>query len=188
MKNWISYPFEAEKAANTVLWLLHQHGGRLSVLKLVKLIFFADRLHLIRYGRPIFGGRYSALPHGPVPSELYETMSKAGDATKDYRRVGYDLEALNSYNEEYLAESDLEVLSEINKALGSKDKWALRDLSHELKPWKNNFKADGEDPRESFAIPYEDFFADFPPEKMQMLEIMKEDEAARASIRDDQIS
>jgi len=40
----------------------------LTKLKAAKLLYFADKLHLTRYGRPITGDRYYCLDHGPVPS------------------------------------------------------------------------------------------------------------------------
>ena len=40
----------------------------LTKLKAAKLLYFADKLHLTRYGRPITGDRHYCLDHGPVPS------------------------------------------------------------------------------------------------------------------------
>ena len=39
---------------------------RMNKLKLVKLIWAADRYHLRKYGRTVTDSEYFALPHGPV--------------------------------------------------------------------------------------------------------------------------
>ena len=45
----VEFRYDQERAWNAVLWFLHQHGGALDFLKLIKLAFFADRLHLAKY-------------------------------------------------------------------------------------------------------------------------------------------
>lgn len=39
-----------------------------------KVFFFADREHLIDWGRTISGDRYVAMQHGPVPSTIYNLL------------------------------------------------------------------------------------------------------------------
>ena len=70
----ITFDYNQQKAFQVILWFLGRHGERLEKLKLVKLIFFADREHLHRYGRPIVGGRYVAMPLGPVASQCLDDM------------------------------------------------------------------------------------------------------------------
>ena len=48
--------------------------------KLAKLVYFADKEHMLDYGRPITGDRYMAMEYGPVPSFIY-------DLVKDSARV-----------------------------------------------------------------------------------------------------
>ena len=39
-----------------------------------KMLYFADKLHLSKYGRLISGDNYVAMAHGPVPSAVYNIM------------------------------------------------------------------------------------------------------------------
>lgn len=39
---------------------------------MMKTCYFADKAHLKKYGRPVFGATYRAMRFGPVPLEIYE--------------------------------------------------------------------------------------------------------------------
>ena len=70
MKYPIKFPFKPDRASQSILGLLHRHGGSMDKLKLIKIIFLADREHLVKYGRPIVGGNYVAMDLGLVSSSL----------------------------------------------------------------------------------------------------------------------
>lgn len=48
-----------------------------------KILFFADREHLLDYGRPITGDRYVAMEHGPVPSAIRDILKADSDSPDD---------------------------------------------------------------------------------------------------------
>ncbi len=158
-KRQISFPYDSNKAAQAILWLLHRHGGALHRLKLVKLIFYADREHLVRYGRPIVGGRYVAMPHGPVSSELLNHINAAAlEANMPFVNEEVRVIEKAPVDEEYLSKSDIEVLENINGAYGALNRFVLRDLTHELLSYQKNYPNPKE--KTSHPLPYEDFFLD----------------------------
>jgi uncharacterized phage-associated protein len=155
----IKFAFDTEKAKQVILWILCRNNGSMDKLQLVKLIFFADREHLIKYGRPIVGGSYFAMDHGPVSSELLTLINNSQKKPAAYPfefRGTFELIAKGSPDDEWLSESDLLVLDEIYQKYGRTDKWKLRDMTHKLKAYKKN-----EPPRGcSNVMSYEDFFED----------------------------
>ena len=58
--------FNEVKTTQAAARLLFSNGGHMEVLKLVKLLYLADRKALLRWGRPLTFDRYFSLPHGPV--------------------------------------------------------------------------------------------------------------------------
>jgi len=119
-----------------------------------KLLYFADRHHYVRFGRPIVGGSYYALPLGPVPSVAIDVLEDLERAVIDGRSNGPQVspeivEALKvhvsvkpgqPYNlyytkkgvaRNYLSESDIEALESVASKYGSLDFWGLSRLSHE---------------------------------------------------------
>lgn len=63
----LQFEFDPVKLGQALAFF-SQSIGDLTKLKAAKLLYFADKLHLVRYGRPITGDRYYCLDHGPVPS------------------------------------------------------------------------------------------------------------------------
>ena len=79
MFNSIQVKFNEIKTVHAVLYV----AGKLKrkdFHKIFKILYFADREHLNKYGRTITGDRYIAMSDGPVPSNLYDIFkSVRGD-------------------------------------------------------------------------------------------------------------
>jgi uncharacterized phage-associated protein len=174
----IKFPFEKDKAIQAVLWLLHRNNGAMDKLTLVKLVFFADREHLVKYGRPIIGGTYYTMEHGPVSSELLDLINsiETNDRRIPLKPCGHNIKAADSPNANLLSESDVTILDGIYQIYGHLDGFRLRDLTHELKAYKKNIPPKGS----RCELPYEDFFEDYPPQKRGMLNVILDEREAWA--------
>src|SRR5437762_12295497 len=64
--------FNERKATQSAARLLELRGGRMSYLKLIKLLYLADRQALLRWGRPITTDRYFAMERGPGLSRVLD--------------------------------------------------------------------------------------------------------------------
>lgn len=160
------FTYDEERATHATLWLLKRHGT-LDHIKILKLILLADLDHLAKYGRPIIGGPYFAMEHGPVCSSLYDDLKLLSTSPSACKLSGtssvndFTVRATADPNEEYLSETDLEVLHAINEEFGSWDSFRLSDYTHKLKAWKKNYKGPHPDGKPAaYKIPYEDFIAE----------------------------
>ena len=66
--------FNEAKATQAAARLLTLRGGTMSYVKLIKLLYLADREALIRWGRPITTDRYVSMDNGPVVSRIYDLI------------------------------------------------------------------------------------------------------------------
>lgn len=179
-KHKMKFAYNRKKAIHVLLWFLNKHCGKLNRVKLVKLVFFADREHLAKYGRPIVGGNYYALPYGPVCSELLTDIQDSdSDATLPFENDSHDICSLESHvNEDILSESDIEVLETIEREYGIHDPFKLSDITHELKAYKKN------DPEAKgvgrLPLSYEDFFLDL--KDTSILELIYDNQEAWAGL------
>lgn len=60
--------YDERKAAEAAAVLLAESGGRMRYLRLLKLLYLADRRALKEWERPITNDTYASMPWGPVPS------------------------------------------------------------------------------------------------------------------------
>lgn len=57
---------------NSLLYILNKLGGVGDFHKVFKILYFADREYLAKYGKSITNDRYIAMSNGPVPSFAYD--------------------------------------------------------------------------------------------------------------------
>jgi len=135
--------FDAEKAIEEILYIA-KRAPKHDIYHVLKIMYFADKKHLGKYGRFICNDTYIAMNNGPVPSETY-------DIIKHMRGDGYhpyiDEHALKSFevktkpdnriipsrdaNPDLLSESDQECLDESIKEYGPLSFDELKKLSHD---------------------------------------------------------
>jgi hypothetical protein len=66
----MNFPVNDRKATDAVARLLEKSGGAADYLRVVKLVYLADRDSIIRRGIPIVGGRYYSMRCGPTVGEV----------------------------------------------------------------------------------------------------------------------
>lgn len=145
---------------------------RMNKLKLVKLVWAADRYHLRKYGRTVTDTEYFALPHGPVSSltldvidndevALYpEDISYIGNHISSWESDKNDIVLYNPTEDDYLSESDKEALKFAWDSFGDKDRFELADdISHQYPEWsKFREHFDVKNERSRKPIDLDDFF------------------------------
>ena len=70
----IAFSFDAEKLGQALAFFADRVSD-LSKLKAAKLLYFADKTHLLDYGRPIVGDKYYCLDYGPVPTATLNILN-----------------------------------------------------------------------------------------------------------------
>lgn len=136
---------------NAIIESLHYLLKKLSTcdkLKLVKLLFFADKYHLLKYARQISGDNYDALPNGPIPSGALDILNFVSDygisaetiqIAKELFRVDNNNRSLVNpdANMEYdsLSKTDIEALDYVIERFKDKDGGFLIDYSHDFPEW-----------------------------------------------------
>lgn len=159
------------KILNSIIFFTSKEKDKtISRLKLMKLLWLSDRIHLNKYGRLILKDCYNALPHGPVPS-LALNYSK-NDLPDFYLVHGNKIQALKDFDSKYFSESDLEVMNFVWSTFGNKGASGLRNYSHDFPEWLR-FKKELEDSSmpNSYEIVLDDFFEN--PNKKEFYDILK---------------
>lgn len=142
--------FNEQKTAQAAAFLLHKANGVLPLLKLMKLLYLAERQSFKDFGEPLTGDSLVSMDFGPVLSRTLNHMNgavKSGPegwetwiADRAEHMVAlHDPSMIRSPEEDLLAlsESDLEVLDSVWRAYGHIDRWKLVDMTHEFPEWEN---------------------------------------------------
>jgi uncharacterized phage-associated protein len=138
------------KATQALNFLARQSGGRINKLKALKLMFFADRYHLRKYGRTVSECAYYAMKDGPVASEakqVAEDHELLPVPARSYgrkfleKKSNYDYASVAEVDKSVLSESDLEALTFAWENFGYYPKYRLRDITHHYTEWKRHESA-----------------------------------------------
>lgn len=134
-------PFNETKATQAAAYLLKLEGGRMNYMKLIKLLYLADRKALLTWRRPVTTDRYVSMKCGPVLSRVYGFISQgSGNSLWEavISRYGqYEVSLEYDPGDSDLSEADITVLDEIFFEYGKISNTRLVDLTHELPEWRN---------------------------------------------------
>jgi len=142
-------PFHLEKSIQATAALLRSSpNGRMSRLRVLKLLYLAEREVLKETGRTITGDRAVAMDHGPVLTSIYNLIKgEHADARKwnqFIEREGLnEIHLISDPGNGKLSRFELEKLEEIAKRFEAMDEWALSEHTHTFKEWKKNKPAKG---------------------------------------------
>lgn len=121
--------------------------AEINKMKALKLLFFADRYHLRKYGRPVSDCSYFAMKNGPVASEakhVAEDSTRLEPKARSYvhgfiRRKGtYDVASVADVDSAVFSESDVEALKFAWENFGHYTKYELVDITHHYPEWKKH--------------------------------------------------
>ena len=146
----------------------------MSKLKLMKLLYLAERESLRLYGMPMTGDKLVSMDHGPVLSKTLDLIrDMAIDAAEDgwnlwiMQKSVHDLQLKGPVLDDDLDElskADIDVLESVWQEFGHLDRWAVRDFTHTLKEWVD---PDGT----SLPIRYKDVFVACGYDEKQAMEL-----------------
>lgn len=139
----IRFTFDERKAAAAAALLLELHGGRMEYLRLMKLLYLAERESLARFGRPIAGDEYISMKLGPVLSHVLNLMkevdprAKPGPWVRQIAREGYSVTLRGAPDLGPLSDAEISLLREAATLYRELDKWHLSRFTHGLPEWKD---------------------------------------------------
>ena len=149
--------FNETKATQAAAYLIKRRGqGFMSYMKLIKLLYFADREALLRWGSPITADTFYSMDRGPVLSRVLELVTEGASPQESHfweqhlQPCGdHEIEMIADPSNGELSEVEEELLDEVYERFGGLSRWKIVDEVHKLPEW--------EDPRGGrIAIRYAD--------------------------------
>ncbi len=151
--------FNSQKTVQAVAYLLKKEPEeRMNYMRLLKLLYLADRRSLKERKAPICGGRVYAMDQGPVISQVLDLI-KGNDPASDawetvVVRKGFDV-ALRGQHPGVLrlSRAELRILDEIAEEHRDRDEWELVQWCHDnLDEYVKNAPKKGEGKRNPISL------------------------------------
>lgn len=150
----IEFEYDIEKAIHAMAYLVDRLG-QVEKVKLMKLLYLADRDHFVEHGVPITRDTLYALPFGPVPSRTLDVLN--GQYLEHHNRV-FEYLHVDDNNVscrakpgvDALTDTEKKVLDRVIAEFGATSRWRLVRQTHELPEYKEVFREGT-----STRIPYE---------------------------------
>ena len=131
-----TFQIDIPKLKSVVLYII-ERLGEVDFHKAFKIMYFADREHLAKYGRQITGDVYIAMKYGPVPSFTYDVFKAIrGDGyySKELKTLYGSFEIIGDSVVKGMGKADMDELSVsdlecLNKAIEENKELTFPQLS-----------------------------------------------------------
>jgi uncharacterized phage-associated protein len=147
---------DIEKAIQAVGVLLRREGKRAGRLRLLKLLYIADRLSLERTGCQILGSRVVAMKHGPLHGEVLDLINgdhiSAPRWSRFFRNVGWCVVLAEEPEIGRLSRYEVELLNQVVDDHRNRCDWDVADETHDFPEWKATYPDPNEDTSRSIPI------------------------------------
>lgn len=159
-------PNRAIQAAGVVL----RDRGPVDWLRLLKILYIADREAIAESGKPIVAGRAVAMKHGPLHSEIYSLLKGQHEADADwsrhFRSRGHTVALVADPGRLDLSPYEIETLGRVADWAETLGTWELSEHTHGFPEWRACY-AEGT----SRTIPYDEMLraADVPEEEIEQV-------------------
>lgn len=167
----VRFTFDIDKTIAAATYISSKQLPDLTIGKMFKLLFLADKDHLVRYGRTITGDGYAAMKDGPVPSKLYDLVKeakvKALTPSAKKLSLGFKLDKASDDRAHIVAQapldpmqlsrSDIAALDRTIETFGAMSFAQLRKITHDTPAYEKAWHGSGSSP-----MKFEDFFENDP--------------------------
>lgn len=148
------YPrLNVTKAIQAVGVLLRREGKQASRLRLLKLLYIADRTALKETGCQIVGSRIVAMKHGPLHSEVLDLINgehiQSPRWSRYFQSVGRNVVLMEEPEVGNLSRYEVELLNRVVDDHDNCSDWDVADETHDFPEWRRIYS----DPTENTSRP-----------------------------------
>ena len=134
--------YREDKATQAAALFLKFKGDKMSHLKLMKLLYLAEREALLRWGRPITYDFCVSMDHGPVLSQTLNLVNGYTQTKGLWEKAisapeNHEVTLLENPGVDKLSDAEEQLIREIFDKYGNKSRWDIREFTHTLAEWQD---------------------------------------------------
>ena len=135
----MTFRFDINKSIAATAFLIQQAGGRCNIFPIVKTLYYANRISLVEYGRPITGDRLISMDKGPAVSETYDLLKASPSANEENLKQWQQFISRRTGNAVWVVRApNLDVLSEREKETLARAWLVVKNVKGTLSEWSHN--------------------------------------------------
>jgi len=141
----IAFRFNPDKSVQVMAYFLSRLGPTDKV-KLMKLLYIADRNHFIQYGYPLTGSRQVAMDYGPLPSECLNLVDGGyqPDPGLPFRVLTVKDATVSLVTKtpktDGITKEELATLNKVVEGFGSAGTWDLKKHTHKFPEYERVYE------------------------------------------------
>lgn len=135
--------FDEAKATQAAAYFLDMRGGQMHYIKLIKLLYLADREALLRWGALITTDRHASMDNGPVVSRILNLITEDRQKPIWSQYISaplgeYEVRLLKKAPTDRLSRAEEDLMRGIFDKYGYRNRWDLIDnVMHILPEWQD---------------------------------------------------
>lgn len=131
--------YREDKTTQMAARLLQLADGRMPFVKLLRLLYLADKQMLLRWGKPITYDRWIAMSFGPVLSATYDLIKRAEELSywsSHLRTEGCDVVLQSDPGSDTLSRAEERIIDDVFTEYGRRDEWEIAVKLPPLPEWE----------------------------------------------------
>ena len=132
--------YREDKTTQMAASFLKLASGRMPYIKLLKMLYFADKQMLTQHGFPITYDKWFAMKHGPVLSTTYDLMKPNTQSTywaKHIHTEVYDAVLSDDPGSDDLSVAEDRIIEEVFREFGRHTSLEIVEATHEMPEWED---------------------------------------------------
>lgn len=135
--------FESMKAIEASAVVARREGKRLSRMRLLKLLYIAERELAKVAARRLINDKLVALDNGPLHSTVYDMIKGVSTSSKHWSKYftnvnARDVQLSKEPELHTLSKLEVETLHRVTDDFSSMDDWAISNYTHTFPEWKSS--------------------------------------------------
>ncbi|ETR69585.1 MAG: phage associated protein [Candidatus Magnetoglobus multicellularis str. Araruama] len=141
----MEFNYDPIKTVQAAALFFKMNGEKsMKYIKLIKLLYLADRAALNLMEETITGDKYVSMNYGPVLSKVYDLINHGPERDPDnpwFNHISspsdYCVKLIDDPGDEELCEEEEKIIETIYKTFGHINVWKLSEITHYMPEWQD---------------------------------------------------
>jgi len=138
----MEFKYQPEKTVEAAGLFLKLHSKPMEYMKLIKLLYMADRVALDCMYETISGDKYYSMDYGPILSRVYNLIINGPRIAPNdlwFKYISspsdYQINLLSDPGTDELCEEEEDIIKNVYSTFGMVDVWKISNLTHFFPEW-----------------------------------------------------